>query len=135
MAGGNTPSGLAEALSPPRPSNASKARRDTLKPARDLSLTLRRSLDHPSGLAEKALHLIALFEQVDQRALAEAERSEERYRLLFEQAPLVVVEAKDKNEAAKIGAEDPYAKAGLFESVRIRAWNWTFNNPANPSNP
>ena len=41
----------------------------------------------------------------------------------------------DKAEAAKIGAQDPYAKAGLFESVKIRAWNWTFNNPANPSNP
>jgi uncharacterized protein YciI len=48
---------------------------------------------------------------------------------------LVVVEAKDKNDAARIGADDPYAKAGLFENVRIRAWNWTFNNPANPSNP
>jgi hypothetical protein len=48
---------------------------------------------------------------------------------------LVVVDAKDKNHAAEIGAEDPYAKAGLFESVVIHAWNWTFNNPANPSNP
>lgn len=48
---------------------------------------------------------------------------------------LVVIEADNKMEAAKIGAEDPYAKAGLFESVRIRAWNWVFNNPANPSNP
>ncbi len=48
---------------------------------------------------------------------------------------LLVVEATDKNKAAEIGAGDPYAKAGLFESVRIRAWNWTFNNPANPSNP
>ena len=48
---------------------------------------------------------------------------------------LVVIEAADKMEAASIGAEDPYAKAGLFESVRVRAWNWTFNNPANPSNP
>lgn len=48
---------------------------------------------------------------------------------------LVVIEADNKMEAAKIGAEDPYAKAGLFESVRIRAWNWVFNNPANASNP
>lgn len=48
---------------------------------------------------------------------------------------LVVIEAANKNEAAAIGASDPYAKAGLFETVRIRAWNWTFNNPANPSNP
>lgn len=48
---------------------------------------------------------------------------------------LVVIEADNKMEAAKIGAEDPYAKAGLFESVRIRAWNWVFNNPENASNP
>jgi uncharacterized protein YciI len=48
---------------------------------------------------------------------------------------LAVIEAADRNEAAKIGADDPYAKAGLFESVRISAWNWVFNNPANPSNP
>ncbi|MEW9834300.1 YciI-like protein [Mesorhizobium marinum] len=48
---------------------------------------------------------------------------------------LAVIEAADKLEAAKISADDPYAKAGLFESVSIRAWTWVFNNPANPSNP
>jgi uncharacterized protein YciI len=48
---------------------------------------------------------------------------------------LVVIEAADKTEAARIGSDDPYAKAGLFESVTIQGWNWTFNNPANPSNP
>ncbi len=48
---------------------------------------------------------------------------------------LVVIEAADKNAATSIGADDPYARAGLFDSVKIRAWNWVFNNPANPSNP
>lgn len=48
---------------------------------------------------------------------------------------LVVVEAASKEDAARIGTDDPYAKAGLFDSVKIRAWNWVFNNPANPSNP
>jgi uncharacterized protein YciI len=48
---------------------------------------------------------------------------------------LVVIEAADKNAATSIGADDPYAKAGLFDSVKIRAWKWVFNNPANPSNP
>ena len=48
---------------------------------------------------------------------------------------LVVIDAENKTEAARIGSEDPYARAGLFESVKIHAWNWTFNNPANPSNP
>ena len=43
--------------------------------------------------------------------------------------------ARNNMKAMKIGADDPYAKAGLFESVRISAWNCVFNNPANPSNP
>ena len=44
---------------------------------------------------------------------------------------LVVIEAADKAGAKAISAADPYALAGLFESVEIRAWTWTFNNPAN----
>jgi uncharacterized protein YciI len=43
---------------------------------------------------------------------------------------LVVVEAADKEAAEKLAAADPFAKAGLFESVDIKAWNWVFNNPA-----
>lgn len=43
---------------------------------------------------------------------------------------LAMIEAKDKDDAGRIAAADPYAKAGLFEKVEIRAWNWTFNNPA-----
>ncbi|MGO4831216.1 YciI-like protein [Rhizobiaceae sp. 2RAB30] len=43
---------------------------------------------------------------------------------------LVVVEAADKAAARALAEADPYAKAGLFESVEIRAWNWVFNNPA-----
>ena len=43
---------------------------------------------------------------------------------------LVVVEAADKAAAKAIADSDPYAKAGLFESVKIKPWNWVFNNPA-----
>jgi hypothetical protein len=42
---------------------------------------------------------------------------------------LVVIEASDRDAAAAIFAGDPYAKAGLFGTTDIRAWNWTFNNP------
>lgn len=44
---------------------------------------------------------------------------------------LVVIEAEDLTSAEKIAAADPYALAGLFDSVTIRPWNWVFNNPAN----
>ncbi|MBN9250861.1 MAG: hypothetical protein BGO03_02235 [Mesorhizobium sp. 61-13] len=43
---------------------------------------------------------------------------------------LVVIEAADQADAEKIAASDPYAKAGLFQSVEILPWNWAFNKPA-----
>jgi uncharacterized protein YciI len=43
---------------------------------------------------------------------------------------LVVIEAEDRAAADAIAASDPYAKAGLFDHVEVRAWNWTINNPA-----
>ncbi|MER8702552.1 MULTISPECIES: YciI-like protein [unclassified Mesorhizobium] len=42
---------------------------------------------------------------------------------------LVVVEAPDLAAAKALSAADPYTKAGLFESVEIRQWNWSFNKP------
>ena len=32
--------------------------------------------------------------------------------------------------ARAIADADPYAKAGLFSSVRVRAWKWVVNAPA-----
>ena len=43
---------------------------------------------------------------------------------------LVVLDVADKGEAERLAKEDPYAKAGVFASVEIRAWNWVFNKPA-----
>ncbi len=42
---------------------------------------------------------------------------------------LVMIEADSVQAAEALAAEDPYAKAGLFESVTIRPWNWVINNP------
>ncbi|MDP2087019.1 MAG: YciI family protein [Gemmobacter sp.] len=35
---------------------------------------------------------------------------------------LLVIEAADRAEAEAFAAADPYARAGLFESVTIREW-------------
>jgi len=43
---------------------------------------------------------------------------------------LIVVEAASLEEARKIGAADPFAKAGIFASVDIRPWLWSINRPA-----
>ena len=42
---------------------------------------------------------------------------------------LVVIEAEDRVAAGKIAGQDPYAVAGLFSTVEIRAWKWTIKNP------
>ena len=42
---------------------------------------------------------------------------------------LVVIDADDRAVAEHIASADPYAKAGLFESVDIRPWKWVFKNP------
>jgi uncharacterized protein len=42
---------------------------------------------------------------------------------------LVVIEATSLEAARSIAEGDPFAKAGLFESVEIRPWLWTMNNP------
>tara|TARA_R110002020_G_scaffold156117_10_gene337718 strand:+ start:322 stop:615 length:294 start_codon:yes stop_codon:yes gene_type:complete len=42
---------------------------------------------------------------------------------------LVVIAADSKDEAEAIAARDPYAVAGLFESVEVRGFNWVFKNP------
>ncbi|WP_269585252.1 YciI-like protein [Roseibium sp. Sym1] len=42
---------------------------------------------------------------------------------------LVVIEASNRDEILAISEEDPYARAGLFESVEIRPWNWAIKNP------
>ena len=42
---------------------------------------------------------------------------------------LVIVEADSMDEAKEIAANDPYAIAGVFESVDIRPWKWLFGAP------
>jgi uncharacterized protein YciI len=43
---------------------------------------------------------------------------------------LAVIEAEDQAAAEALAASDPYARAGLFESVEVRPWTWVFNKPA-----
>jgi uncharacterized protein len=42
---------------------------------------------------------------------------------------LAIVEAENRVAAEAIAKADPYAKAGLFQSVDIRGWRWALKNP------
>lgn len=43
---------------------------------------------------------------------------------------MIVVRAESLEEATALIDADPYAKAGVFESVTIRPWNWVLKRPA-----
>ena len=42
---------------------------------------------------------------------------------------LVIVSAETIEAAKAIADSDPYTKAGLFESVEVKPFNWVFNKP------
>ena len=42
---------------------------------------------------------------------------------------LVIVKADSIEAARAIADADPYTKAGLFETVEVKPYNWVFNNP------
>lgn len=42
---------------------------------------------------------------------------------------LLIVEAADRAALDAIVSADPYATAGLFESVTVRPWRWSVGNP------
>jgi uncharacterized protein YciI len=42
---------------------------------------------------------------------------------------LLIFMAEDNAQAAAMAANDPYALAGLFESVTVRPWRWVINPP------
>ena len=43
---------------------------------------------------------------------------------------MMILEVESLDEAAEIMANDPYAKAGLFDTVEITPWTWVFGKPA-----
>jgi uncharacterized protein len=42
---------------------------------------------------------------------------------------MLVLKAETLEDARAFAAADPYALAGLFETVEIKPFNWVFNNP------
>lgn len=43
---------------------------------------------------------------------------------------MLIFEAENRDQVKAWADADPYAKVGLFDTVEIKAWNWTFNKPA-----
>jgi uncharacterized protein len=41
---------------------------------------------------------------------------------------LIVVDAQDEEVVRRFSLDDPFKKAGLFETTTIRRWKWTYGN-------
>jgi uncharacterized protein len=41
---------------------------------------------------------------------------------------LIVVDAPDQEVVRRFSRDDPFKKAGLFETTTIRRWEWTYGN-------
>jgi len=44
---------------------------------------------------------------------------------------MLIVEAEDRAEVETILKQDPYRKAGLFDSIDVRGWRWVVGLPTN----
>jgi uncharacterized protein YciI len=85
--------------------------------------------DKPNGLAirkaNRPEHLAYLESLGDTLLLAGPFTQEDGQTM---NGSLIVVEAPSLQSAREIAEGDPFAKAGLFESVEIRPWLWTIDN-------
>lgn len=72
-------------------------------------------------------HLEFLNANKDKVALGGPLMSEDGSKMV---GSMIAVEAESAAEAKVLLENDPFAKAGLFQSVEVLPWKWVFKNPA-----
>lgn len=84
--------------------------------------------DHAAVRADnRTAHLAYLKENAGAVKIAGPFTSEDGARMT---GSLLIVEAADRAACDALLAADPYAAAGLFESVTVRPWRWVVGQPA-----
>lgn len=85
--------------------------------------------DKPGGLAIRKANRpehLAYLESLGDTLLFAGPFTEEDGQTM--NGSLIVIDAESLRDARAIADGDPFAKAGLFESVEIRPWLWTIDN-------
>jgi len=85
--------------------------------------------DKPGGLAIRKANRpehLAYLESLGDTLLFAGPFTEEDGQTM--NGSLIVIEAESLREARAIADGDPFARAGLFESVDIRPWLWSIDN-------
>ena len=92
------------------------------------------SRDHADGLetrlANRPAHLEFLKANGDRIKIGGPLLTSDGERMI---GSMLIVEADNEAEARALLAEDPYAKAGLFQSVEVLPWRWVVNPPQTQS--
>jgi uncharacterized protein YciI len=85
--------------------------------------------DKPGGLAIRKANRpehLAYLESLGDTLLFAGPFTEEDGQTM--NGSLIVIDAESLRDARAIADGDPFARAGLFESVEIRPWLWTIDN-------
>jgi uncharacterized protein len=85
--------------------------------------------DKPGGLAIRKANRpehLAYLESLGDTLLFAGPFTEEDGQTM--NGSLIVIDAASLRDARAIADGDPFARAGLFESVDIRPWLWTIDN-------
>ena len=88
-------------------------------------------VDKPNSMdlrmAHRPEHIAYLKSKEDQILVGGAQLAEDGEAML---GSVLIIDAADAKAAKAFADGDPFAKAGLFESVRITRWRKAFFNPA-----
>jgi len=88
-------------------------------------------IDKPNSMdlrmAHRPAHVDYLKSREDQILVGGAQLGEDGEAML---GSVLIIDAPDAAAAQAFADADPFAKAGLFESVRITRWRKAFFNPA-----
>jgi uncharacterized protein YciI len=44
---------------------------------------------------------------------------------------MLIIEAENRDGVEAVLTQDPYRKAGLFDSIEVRGWRWVIGFPIN----
>lgn len=88
-------------------------------------------IDKPNSmdlrLAQRPAHIEYLKAREGQILVGGAQLGEDGEAML---GSVLIIDAQDAAAAQAFADNDPFAKAGLFESVRVTRWRKAFFNPA-----
>jgi len=84
---------------------------------------------NPLRLETRPIHLNYIKQHIDKIKFAGATLTEDGD---MATGGLIIYEAETYADAEAFARNDPYAQAGLFDTVSVKPWIWAIGNPDQP---